>query len=112
MTCRWEHGIVWPSRDSHWIHVGLTLGSRGIHKNEKNDAEAALKVFLGGAPFPLQRDSFSCRDAPDFNRTRASISSIHAGLQATVDAQAQITPVFALNSPLPRPAMLRTLGKR
>jgi hypothetical protein len=56
---------------------------------------ACRKCLSAGAPFPLQWDAFSCRDAPDFNRAVTRISSIHAGLQRAVDAQAQISGVFA-----------------
>jgi hypothetical protein len=55
---------------------------------------------LEAAPFLLQWDAFSCRDALDFNRTVTSIFSSDAPLQKTVDEQALIFAIFALDSPL------------
>jgi len=39
------------------------------------------------APFPLQQDAFSCRDAPDFNRGPMQITSIDALFEDSVNLQ-------------------------
>jgi hypothetical protein len=55
---------------------------------------------LAGAPFPLQPDAFSCRDAPDFNRAIMQIASNHALFENSVNAQSKFAPhircVFAV----------------
>jgi hypothetical protein len=92
----------------------MTISERGspsaIDRGQRIGHRA--ESFFPTAPFPLQRDVFSSWDAPDFNRAVTFIPPVHAGLRAAVDAQAEISPVFAQISLLPRPVRLRTLGKR
>jgi hypothetical protein len=45
--------------------------------------------------------AFSCRDALDFNRQLSSIPNEFAPFHVAVDAQAQISGIFAQTSPLP-----------
>src|ERR1700678_2344717 len=62
-------------------------------RSQKCSSEAAL--------FLLQADAFSCHDARDFNRCLSGISNEFGAFHAAVDAQALISVVFALTSPLP-----------
>jgi hypothetical protein len=64
------------------------------------------------APFLLQVDAFSCRDAPDFNSAVKRILNVHGGLQIPVDVQALKLLSFALSSLLPTSPAVRTVGKR
>jgi hypothetical protein len=64
------------------------------------------------APFLLQRDAFSCRDARDFNRGALQKSSKQALFEDPVNAQSKFGPAFAVCSLLPSWVPLRTVGKR
>src|SRR5215469_3982144 len=79
---------------------------------QNSSATKSPMCSSGDAPFLLQWDAFSCRDALDFNRAVTRIPSIDALLQKTVDAQELIFALFAQTSPLPSPSTLHTLGKR
>lgn len=46
------------------------------------------------APFLLQRDAFSCRDAPLFNRSIARMISNHALFEYSVNVQPKFSPHF------------------
>lgn len=67
---------------------------------------------LEDAPFPLQPDAFSCRDARDFNKRAVRIANEFALFHSSVDVQGLISALFALASPLPSRRTLHTLGKR
>jgi hypothetical protein len=43
--------------------------------------------MLGDAPFPLQPDAFSCRDARDFNSRNARMTSNDGPFENPVNAQ-------------------------
>jgi hypothetical protein len=64
-----------------------------------------------GAPFPLQADAFSCRDALNFNRPGMRIINRDALFENAVNAQAKILLIFAFCSLLPRWLTLLSVGK-
>jgi hypothetical protein len=76
------------------------------------DAVPICDVCVGGAPFPLQPDAFSCRVALNFNRPISQIASNQAIYENSVNAQGKIPLVFVFYSQLPRWITLRTVGKR
>src|SRR6202789_4195541 len=103
------HPAVSPSSSSRESRCFVPVASMSAQRWK---ITASRKCSSEVAPFLLQADAFSCRDALDFNRATMLIANVHGDLQSSVDAQALISTLFAASSLLPSSTTIRTVGKR